>query len=305
MKRAASNLLLPAFDHFAHMPRLAERGIEGLEVAPFHTWPATQQTASASAISSSDVKIYRRAADASELQIVGLHGLTAETLDLSQLGPGPYRARTVAQFVHLSKVCRDLGGRTLIIEKRTRGRLSKRAAWVVFRDFMEEVLQQVEFHGTVFCLTPHGPGESDFCATPRETFMLANAIDLDAYGIHLSTRGLVIDGKIGHRDFCESRGRVELFHIEEPLRAELGSVNAIDHADLRVHLLASTYKGWISVIQNAGNASERIASLDRGLSFLERTYFPFDLKYIRYDLLEELYGHDARIPLQHGSAHPL
>ena len=88
-------------------------------------------------------------------------------------------------------------------------------------------------------------------------------------------------------------------------RAELGSTKTIDHADLRVHLLASTYKGWISVVQNAGSASERLASLDRGLSFFERTYFPYDLKYVRYDLLEDLYGYDARIPLQHGSTHPL
>jgi sugar phosphate isomerase/epimerase len=300
MKRAASNLLLPAFDHFAHLPCLAERGIEGLEVAPFHTWPSAQQ-----AISFSDVKIYRRAAEVSGLQIIGLHGLTVETLDIDQLGTNPYRAKMIAQFVHLSKVCRDLGGRTLIIEKRTRGILSKRAAWIAFRDFMEDVLEQVAPHATVFCLAPVGLGESDFCATPQETFMLANAIDHDAYGIHLSTRGLIIDGKTGHQAFCESRGRVELLHIEEPHRAELGSTKTIDHADIRVHLLASTYKGWISVVQNVGNASARIASLDRGLSFFERAYFPYDLKYLRYDLLEDLYGYDARIPLQHGASHPL
>jgi sugar phosphate isomerase/epimerase len=300
MRRAASNLLLPAFDHFAHLPLLADRGIEGLEVAPFHTWPTAQQ-----AISASDVKIYRCAAEASGLQIIGLHGLTVEPLEIGLLGVGPYRAKMIAQFVHLSKVCRDLGGRTLVIEKRTRGSFSKRAAWIVYRNFMEELLEKVASHGTVFCLAPVGPGESDFCATPQETFMLANAIDHDAYGIHLSTHGLTIDGKTGHQAFCESRGRVELLHIEEPHRAELGSTKTIDHADLRVHLLASTYRGWISVVQNAGNASERIASLDRALSFFERTYFPYDLKYVRYDLLEDLYGYDARIPLQHGSAHPL
>jgi sugar phosphate isomerase/epimerase len=300
MKRAVSNLLLPAFDHFAHLSRLSERGIEGLEVAPFYTW-----TTAAEGISASDVKIYRRAAEVSELQIIGMHGLTVDALQIDQLGAGPYRAQMIAQFVHLSKVCRDLGGRTLIIEKRTRGSLSKRSAWIVYRDFMEDVLEQVAPHKTVFCLAPVGPAESDFCATPRETFMLANAIDHDSYGIHLSTRGLTIDGKIGHRDFCESRGRVEHFHIEEPHRAELGFSKAIDHADLRVHLIASTYKGWISVVQDAGNATERLASLDRGLSNFERSYFPYELKYFRCDILEDLYGHDARIPLQHGSAHPL
>jgi len=300
MKRAASNLLLPAFDHFAHLSRLAERGIEGLEVAPFHTWPSAQQS-----ISASDVKIYRRAAEVSALQIIGLHSLTVDTLQIDQLDAGPYREKMIAQFVHLSKVCRDLGGRTLIIEKRTRGSLSNRAAWKVFRDFMREVLDQVASHGTVFCLSPVGPSESDFCATPRETFMMANALDHEAYGIHLSTLGLTINGKTGHQAFCESRGRVELLHIEEPRRAELGSTRMIDHVDLRVHLIATTYRGWISVVQNSGIASERLASLDRGLSFFERTYFPYELKYLHYDLLEDFYGNDIRIPLQHGSAHPL
>jgi sugar phosphate isomerase/epimerase len=300
MKRAVSNLFLPAFDHYAYLHCLADRGIEGLEIAPFHTWPCAQQ-----AISTSDVKIYRRAAEVSNLQIIGLHSLTVEPLEIAQLDTGSYRARTLAQFTHLSNVCRDLGGRSLIIEKRTRGGLSKRAGWIVFRNFMEELLDQVAPHGTVFCLAPEGQGESDFCAIPRETFMLANSIDDDAYGIHLSTRGLTVDGRTGHRDFCESRGRVELFHIEEPNRAELGTAKVIDHADLRVHLLASGYKGWISVVQNVGNAIERLGSLERGLSFFERTYFPYDLKYCRYDLLEELYGSDSRISLQHGSSHPL
>lgn len=298
MKRAASNLLLPAFDHFAHLRRFSEREIAGLEVAPFHTWPAAKGS-----ITASDVKIYRRAAEASQLQIVGLHGLTVEPLDIAQLDAGPYRARMVAQFVHLSKVCRDLGGRTLIIEKRRRGNISKRAAWVNFRDFLQEVLRQTALHGTVFCLAPVGPGESDFCATPRETFMLANAIDHDGYGIHLGTHGLTIEGKIRHQDFCESRGRVEHFHIEEPQRVELGSVKAIDHADLRVHLLATTYKGWISVVQDAGSSSERLATLDRGLTFFERTYFPYDLKYLHYDIQEESNGVDDRVAHQHGSAH--
>jgi sugar phosphate isomerase/epimerase len=300
MKRAASNLLLPAFDHFSHLPRLAERGIEGLEVAPFHTWPAAQQ-----AISASDVKIYRRAAEVSNLQLIGLHGLTAATLQIDQLDVDPYRTRMIDQFVHLSKVCRDLGGRTLIIEKRTRGSLSNRAAWKAFCDFMRQVLNQVAPHGTVFCLAPVGPDESDFCATPRETFMMANALDHEAYGIHLSTLGLTINGKTGHQAFCESRGRVELLHVEEPHCAELGSTRMIDHVDLRVHLIATNYRGWTSVVQNAGAASERIASLDRGLSFFERTYFPYELKYLHYDLQEELNGTDTRIPIQHGSAHPL
>jgi sugar phosphate isomerase/epimerase len=281
-----------------YLRRFTERGIKGLEVAPFHTWPAATKS-----ISASDVKIYRRAAEVSELQIIGMHYLTTETLDIEQLGVPAYRARMLNQFIHFSKVCRDLGGCTLIIEKRKRGNISIRSAWVIFRNFMDQLLAQTAAHGTVFCLAPVGPGESDFCATPRETFMLANSIDQDGFGIHLSTRGLTVDGKTRHQDFCESRGRVEHFHIEEPHRAELGSAKAIDHTDLRVHLLATTYKGWISVVQNVGRASERLASLDRGLSFFEKTYFPYDLKYLHYNLQEELNGNDAGITFRHGSTH--
>jgi sugar phosphate isomerase/epimerase len=298
MKRAASNLLMPVFDHFSHLPRLAERGIAGLEVAPFHTWPDAQKS-----ITASDVKIYRRAAEVAGLEIIGLHGLTKDPLQIEQLGASPYRARIMAQFIHLSKVCRDLGGHTLIIEERKRGNISKREAWIIYRDFIEDLVAQVASHGTVFCLSPVGIDETDFCATPRETFMLANAISHDAYGIHLSTRGLTYGGKTGHQDFCESRGRVEHFHIEEPYRAELGTVHSIDHVDMRVHLDASTYKGWVSVVQNAGSSVQRTASLDRGLSFMEKIYFPYDLKYVCYDLQEELDESTARVPLRLGSTH--
>ena len=49
MKIAASTLALPAFDHLPLLPRLAEMGVAGIEIAPAHTWPGPWRVVAAAA----------------------------------------------------------------------------------------------------------------------------------------------------------------------------------------------------------------------------------------------------------------
>lgn len=273
MKRAASNLALPAFDHARHLPRLAARGIAGLEVAPFHTWDVAGE-----GVTAAQVRDYRRMAELAGMRIIGLHDLTEAPLEVEKFTISAYKAKIMAGLVDLSTICRDLGGRTLILGRRRRGRLDERAAWIALRGFLEELLPQIEHHGTVLCLAPIGPADGDFCMTARQCTMFANAVDHGSFGLHLDTSGLSAEGKVAHAIFAAARGRLELFHIDEPGRAPIGSTGTVDHEDFRRHLLASTYPGWVSVVQGAGDAEARLAALDPALDFVDRAYFSTDLE---------------------------
>ena len=268
MRLAASNLTFPAFETERWLHKLAGHGVAGLEVAPFHTWPVACE-----GVTSKDVRDYAQLAQRAGLQIIGLHGLTERPLEVEQLTVGAYKARIMAQLLDLSVICRDLGGRTMILEARSRGSLNERAAWITMREFLDELLPQIEPHGTVLCLKPLVRSEGDFCITARECYMLTNAVDHSSFGLHLATTPLSGRGQPLHQTFAWTRGRLELFHIDEPGRALIGATGEVDHVDFRRHLVSSTYKGWVSVVQAGGPVDQCEGRLAAGLAFIKSTYF--------------------------------
>ena len=84
-------------------------GFTGLEVAPSRQWQDTWRGLSASA-----VKTYRCEIEAAGLCCVGLHSLFYDHPHLGLFRDPDSRKKSLDFLVHLSGVCRDLGGRTLI-----------------------------------------------------------------------------------------------------------------------------------------------------------------------------------------------
>ena len=147
-------------------------------------------------------------------------------------------------------------------------------AWLQGRAFLELLLERIETHGTVLCFDQLAPGEGDFCTTARECYMLVNAVDHPAFGLHLSAAGLAANGETGHAPFASVRGRLEHFHAGEPGHALLGSSGQIDHADLRRHLAAISYTGWVSLVQRNRPGFNLFAALTQGASFAANRYLP-------------------------------
>ena len=113
---AISNIALPAYDHAAELGRLRDLGMEGLEVAPSRVWRDTWH-----GLTAADVSAYRHAVETAGLRVVGLHSLFFDQPDLGLFKAPEIRRQSLDFLEHLSAVCRDLGGRTLIY----RGRCSK------------------------------------------------------------------------------------------------------------------------------------------------------------------------------------
>jgi sugar phosphate isomerase/epimerase len=245
MKFAASSFALPAFDHIDLLPGLRPLGLTGLEVVPSRTWRDSWW-----GLTARDVATYRYAVDQAGLEIIGLDGLLTDRPDLGLFKGAEAEAQTADFLVHLSEVCRDLGGRTLIWGgHRWRGDLSAEQAWAACRTFLEKLLPRIEAHGTVLCFSPLSQASADFCKTARECRMLVNHLDHPSFGLHLSAAVQAANADIGHAPFSAVRDRLDHFHADEPGLATLGTSGAVDHSDCRRHLAAISYRKWISLKQ--------------------------------------------------------
>ena len=158
MRYAVSNIALPAFDHWKELPQVAALGYAGIEIAPSRIWHETWKE-----LKASDVAQYGRALEEAGLEAVGLHSLFYDHPALGLFRDPARRTASLEFLTHLSTVCRDLGGRTLIWGGgRKRGAVQANEAIAESIEFMTDLCSRIADHGTVFCFEPLGPDSTDF-----------------------------------------------------------------------------------------------------------------------------------------------
>jgi sugar phosphate isomerase/epimerase len=264
---AVSNIGLPAFTHSPLLPRLAEMGATGLEVAPSRVWADTWH-----GLTARQVDEYRRTVETAGLRVVGLHSLFFDHPALGLFKP-ELRAETVDFLVHLSGLCRDLGGRTLVYGGgRRRGELEPQAAMAECRSFLGELLPRMEDHGTRLCFEPLGPKDTDFLNTAGQCLELVEMLAHPALGVQLDAKALVDNGEVGPEPFERVRGRLDHFHANDPGLVVVGSTGLVDHAALGGHLRAIGYDGFVAVEQRMLNEADPLADTASSLACLAACY---------------------------------
>ena len=109
VKIAISNIALTAYDHAEELGRLTELGISAVEVAPSRVWENSWD-----GVGPGNIAAYRRAVERAGLSVVGLHSLFYDHPELGLFRDADGRRPTLDFLTHLSGMCRDLGGRSLI-----------------------------------------------------------------------------------------------------------------------------------------------------------------------------------------------
>ncbi|THF55156.1 sugar phosphate isomerase/epimerase family protein [Pseudothauera rhizosphaerae] len=252
MKLALSNAALPPGARAAWLPRLADLGIEGIELSSAASWGDAWRAPSAALVA--ETGNWLRTA---ELEAVGLHVPLDQHAGMGWFGTAGQREETLAWLVRLSAACRDLGGRTLVLGGgRWRGRLPVRRAWRLTLDFLHAVLARIEAHGTLLCLAPLARDEGDFCLTATECRILADVLEHSSFGLKFNAAAMCDSGEMGkHAVFSAHYGRLELFTADEPQGLPFATSGQVDHAAFRRHLAASGYRDWVCMAQQAGDRS--------------------------------------------------
>ena len=268
MKFAVSNIALAAFDHTDDFGHLADMGLSGLEVAPSCVWRDTWQ-----GLTTLEVNDYRRRAERAGLRIVGLHSLLYDQPDLALFGDTETRRRTLDFMTHLSTVCRDLGGRTLIWGGgRKRGQLSPDDARHRAVAFFRDLHHRIADHGTCFCLEPLGPGDSDFVNTVRESIAIVKAVGQPSLGVQIDAKALVENQEADDVTFRAAKPHLVHFHANEPGLGVLGSSGAVDHTAMGRRLAAIGYDGFVSIEQRMIDEADPLTGIRQSAHHLKECY---------------------------------
>lgn len=268
MKFAASNIALTAYNHGAELRGVANLGLEGLEVAPSRVWPDSWR-----GLKAADVQAYRATVESAGLHVIGLHSLFFDQPDLGLFRDSDTRAATQDFLVHLSGLCRDLGGRTLIYGGgRKRNDLPLEDAFVEAIAFFEDLIPRIEDHGTIFCFEPLGPADSDFVNSVHDSIRIAEALDHPALAVQIDAKALVDNDELDAQTVAAAKSRLVHVHANEPGLGVLGSSGAVDHGALGRHLKAIAYDGYVSIEQRMLREDDPVSDLAISARVLKDCY---------------------------------
>jgi sugar phosphate isomerase/epimerase len=264
----ASNIALTAYGHDGELGRFAEMGLGAIEVAPSRIWHDTWH-----GLKPADVAAYLRAIENAGLSVVGLHALFYDHPELGLFRDAEGRRQTLEFLEHLSAVCRDLGGCTLIWGGgRRRDEVPADAAEKEAVAFMDELCQRIADHGTCICFEPLGPADTDFINSALDALAIVELVDHPALAVQLDAKALVANGEADADTFRAVARHLVHFHANEPDLGVLGSSGQVDHGKLGELLRAIDYDGFVSIEQRQLNPDDPIPDLARSADVLRACY---------------------------------
>ena len=267
---AISNITLPAHDHCGYFPALADMGFTGLEVAPSRAWPDTW-----GGLGHADVETYRKAAETAGLSVTGLHSLFFDQPALSLFGDPETRKRTGDFLVHLSSLCRDLGGRVLVFgspSARRRGPLSEAQAADMAVDFFQDCLDRIRDHRTLLCLEPLCPTDTDFCNSIASILNLRDRVGRSNMRTQIDARAVTANGDVTDTAFDAVRDTLVHVHANARDLGELTASDGDDNARIGHQLKRIGYKGFVSLEQRMIGDDDPLAAVARSLQVMEKAY---------------------------------
>lgn len=268
MKYAISNIALPAYDHADALPLLATTGYQGIEVAPSRVWRDTWR-----GLTGSDVAAYRASVEAAGLSVIGLHSLVFDHPELQLFGDAASVSATLDFMAHLSGVCRDLGGRTLIWGGgRRRGAVAADDAFARAVTFMQDLCDRTADHGTVFCFEPLGPNDSDFVNGLAEARAITDAVGRTNLRLQIDAKALVENDEVLQTVFDAAADLLVHVHANEPGLDVLGHSGTIDHAAIGTMLANIGYSGYVSAEQRMLSESAYMDDARESYDVLSRHY---------------------------------
>ncbi len=265
---AISNIALTAFSHLHELPTLAELGFAGLEVAPSRVWQDTWH-----GLTPAMVTRYRHDVEAAGLEILGLHSLLFDQKDMGLFAESADRARVLDFMTHLSAICRDLGGKTLIwgAGRWRHGRsLADANAYAI--DFFQELDARINTHGTCFCFEPLGPKDSDFLNSVIDAEKLVTALAVPSVGLHLDAKGIAENAEMTPEIAACAKPYLKHVHVNEPGLGILGSTDEIDHAGFAAILKNVGYEGFISIEQRMVDTTDALGPVRQSATYLKSVY---------------------------------
>lgn len=223
----------------------ADVGYTGLEIAPF-----TINT-SAYEISLARRNEIRGQAEASGLEIIGLHWLLAKTTGYYLTTPdGAVRRRTTDYLCELARLCRDLGGCIMVLGSPAQRNLlpgvSHAQAMELAADCIRGAMPTLEECGVTLALEPLGPKDGNFLLTAELGRQLCEMVGSPHCRLHLDCKAMATETKPIPQLLRENSRLLEHFHANDPNMRGPG-MGQLDFVPIFQALAEIEYRGWVSV----------------------------------------------------------
>jgi sugar phosphate isomerase/epimerase len=225
---------------------LARRcGYTGIEVAPFTLGN------SAGEISAQQRKDYVSKANDFGLEIVGLHWLLAKTSGYHlTMDDAALRSKTRDYFIALSELCRDLGGKIMVLgsplQRNFPATMSHQEAIANAALLLKQVVPALESCNVRIAVEPLGPQEGNFLNHAAQARELIDMIDSDHVRLHLDVKAMSTEEEPIEEIIQRNSDILIHFHANDPNRLGPG-MGSVDQRPIFEMLHQIQYDGWISV----------------------------------------------------------
>jgi sugar phosphate isomerase/epimerase len=222
-----------------------ECGYTGIEIAPFTL------ANDARAITPAQRDEVRRLADATDMEVIGLHWLLAKTEGYHLTTPdAAVRRRTAEYLGELARLCRDLGGRVLVFGSPLQRNLPAEVTHEQGVEHAAEVIRAalpvIEECDVVLAMEPLGPVEGNFLNTAAAGVDLIERVGSPHCRLHLDVKAMSSETTPIPEIIRANAAYLEHFHANDANRLGPG-MGEIDFVPIFEALGEIDYRGWVSV----------------------------------------------------------
>ena len=222
-----------------------ECGYTGIEFAPFTMNKDARQ------ISPAKREEVRGQAEEAGLEVVGLHWLLAFTEGFYVTTPDADVRRATSEYMgELARLCRDLGGKVLVLGSPMQRNLlpgvTHDQAMEYAADTLRGAMPFIEECDLVLAVEPLGPEEGDFLRTAELGVKLIEMIDSPRSRLHLDVKAMSTEDKPIDAIIRDNAGLLEHFHANDANRSGPG-MGDVDFKPILAALQEIDYQGWVSV----------------------------------------------------------
>lgn len=220
-------------------------GYTGIEFAPFTINPDVRK------IPDEKRQEIREQVGRFGLEVVGLHWLLAFTEGFHLTSPdAEVRKATADYFGELAKLCRDLGGKILVLGSPKQRSLLPGVTQEQAMEYAADVLRQsipaLEQFDVMLAVEPLGPEEGNFLRNAREGVELIHRVDSPRCRLHLDVKAMSSEGRPIDQIIRENGEYLIHFHANDANRRGPG-MGDIDFVPILAALREIHYQGWVSV----------------------------------------------------------
>lgn len=222
-----------------------ECGYTGIEIAPFTL------ANSAYDISAAQRAEVHRQAEAAELEVIGLHWLLAKTTGYYLTTPDAgVRKQTGEYLAELARLCRDLGGKLMVLGSPMQRNLlpgvTHDQAMDYAADCITQALPVLEDCNVTLAVEPLGPAEGDFLNTAELGAQLCAKVGSNRCRLHLDVKAMSTEAKPIPQILHEQQALLHHFHANDPNKLGPG-MGEVDFVPIFRALGEIDYRGWVSV----------------------------------------------------------